>query len=381
MIFGCNIFLYLLPPLLRIVMPEIENYLNTKAYRTGLFFDLSDDLLIIAGFDGYFKKVNSAVIKVLEYTEEEIYSRPINSFIHPDDIAITSKNRENIKMGKTLRHFENRYITKSGETVWLSWTSTPLVGSDLVYAIAKNITHTKKQEAERNALLTNLKQINKNLKKLNYTASHDMRSPVNNLLSVFSLIDVTKITDEETLEFIEMLKISAEGLKQTLNNYVDNINHNDNQSTSVETLSFEQALKETKQSIKSLIKDSKATFKIDFSLAKTVTFNKTYLESIFLNLITNAIKYANPDTAPSITITTQKTEGYIQMIFSDNGQGFDSDKVKNKIFGLNQKFHEHTDSKGIGLYLVYNHINDLGGFIEVESEIDKGTTFTICFKD
>ncbi|WP_162128344.1 PAS domain-containing sensor histidine kinase [Flavobacterium phycosphaerae] len=361
-------------------MPEIDTYLN-KTYKMGLFFELSADLFIIAGFDGYFKKVNPAVCKVLEYSEAELLAHPITTFIHEDDLAITIKNRENIKMGKPLLHFENRYVTKSGETVWLSWTSMPLVGSDLVYAIAKNITHIKKQEEERNLLLTNLKKINRDLKKLNYTASHDMRSPVNNLLSIFSLLDVSTIKDKETLEFIEILKTSTEGLKQTLNNYVDNIHHNENQSIALENISFEKSLKKVQQSIKSLVKDSKTTFTIDFSLAKKVTFNKTYLESIFLNLITNAIKYGNPDKSPNITITTQKIEGYIQLIFTDNGQGFDIKKVKDKIFGLNQKFHNNADSKGIGLYLVYNHITDLGGTIEVKSEIDKGTTFTLLFRD
>ncbi|WP_333667277.1 ATP-binding protein, partial [Flavobacterium sp.] len=108
---------------------------------------------------------------------------------------------------------------------------------------------------------------------------------------------------------------------------------------------------------------------------------KAYLESILLNLITNAIKYANPDRLPVISITTQKSNDTTQLVFSDNGRGFDIGKVKDKIFGLNQKFHDNSDSNGIGLYLVYNHIIDMGGTVEVKSEIDKGTTFTITFRN
>ncbi len=70
-----------------------------------------------------------------------------------------------------------------------------------------------------------------------------------------------------------------------------------------------------------------------------------------------------------------------QLIFSDNGLGFNMDKVKDKIFGLHQKFHDHIDSKGIGLYLVYNHVTSLGGQIAVESEVNKGATFIISFND
>ncbi len=69
----------------------------------------------------------------------------------------------------------------------------------------------------------------------------------------------------------------------------------------------------------------------------------------------------------------------IQLVFADNGLGFDIDKVKGKIFGLYQKFHNHPDSKGIVLYLVYSQVVSLGGNIKVESKIDVGTTFTITF--
>jgi signal transduction histidine kinase len=62
------------------------------------------------------------------------------------------------------------------------------------------------------------------------------------------------------------------------------------------------------------------------------------------------------------------------------GLGFDMDKVKNKIFGLYEKFHDNMDSNGIGLYLVYNHVTNLGGHIRVESKIDEGAEFIITFR-
>ncbi|MGL2966240.1 sensor histidine kinase [Flavobacterium sp. XGLA_31] len=352
-----------------------------ETYNTELFFDLSADLLFIAGFDGYFRKVNPAACQLLEYSIEELLAEPINHFIHEEDREITSQMRANIRAGKPLLNFENRYVTKSGAIVWLSWTSMPLGELELVYAIAKNVTHLKKLEEERNALLTNLQKINKDLKKLTYTASHDMRSPVNNLLTVYSLLDTSKIVDEETSEYIAMLKKATEGLKETLDNYVDNISHNESLVIQSESLSFEKSLESVTGSIQSLIKDSKTSLIYDFSLAETVQFNKAYLDSIFLNLITNAIKYANPEHPPVITITSQKNTDTTQLIFTDNGRGFDILKVKDKIFGLNQTFHNHEDSKGIGLYLVYHHVQDMGGYIDVVSQTGLGTTFTIHFKN
>jgi signal transduction histidine kinase len=134
-------------------------------------------------------------------------------------------------------------------------------------------------------------------------------------------------------------------------------------------------------SLGSLIKNSKAKINVDFSKFSKIKFNKVPLESVLLNLITNSIKYARPDTFPVITIYTKKEKGINQLIFTDEGQGFDMDKVKDRIFGFNEKFHEHTDSKGIGLYLVHNYITGLGGRIAIESTPNVGTTFTISFKD
>ena len=104
------------------------------------------------------------------------------------------------------------------------------------------------------------------------------------------------------------------------------------------------------------------------------------MKSIFLNLVTNSIKYAKTDSPPIIGIQSKILDGINQLIFSDQGLGFDLDKVKNKIFGLYEKFHDNQESTGIGLYLVYNHITSLGGRIAVESKINEGATFTISFK-
>lgn len=362
-------------------MTKNKNSNTEKEYHFDNFFNISADLICIAGFDGYFKRINAAVSKLLGYSDEELYARPIHTFVYPSDLKTTLETREEVYRNKPLLNFENRYLTKSGEIVWLSWTSMPVQDEKLVYAIAKNITHKKRIEEERNILLANLTKINKDLKHLSYTTSHDLKSPVNNLLSVFDLIDISKINDEETLEFINILKITTERLRETLKNSVDEMIHKDELNASIEALSLNENLNEVLLSINSLIVNSKIDINIDFSAVPEINFNKEYLKSIFLNLITNSIKYSKPDVFPSISITSKIENGKSQLIYSDNGLGFDMDKVRDKIFGLHQKFHNHIDSNGIGLYLIYNHITNLGGRIEVESKINDGAKFTITFKD
>ncbi|MBC7408152.1 MAG: PAS domain-containing sensor histidine kinase [Arcicella sp.] len=349
-------------------------------YQFDNFFNISADFICIAGFDGYFKRINPAVSKLLGFTEEELYSRPISSFVYTADLQITIETREEVYKNKPLLNFENRYLTKSGEIVWLSWTSMPVESEKLVYAIAKNITHKKRIEEERNLLLANLTQINKELTLFSHKTSHDLKSPINNMLSVFSLIDVSKINDPETLELIEILKLTSENLKQTLNDSIDKLVKNESMNTHIEEINLNESLQEVLASINSLVRDSRAIINIDFSAFEHVIFNKAHIKSVFLNLLTNSIKYTKPLQAPVITIQSRKVNGVNQLIFSDNGLGFDMEKVKDKIFGLYEKFHTNVDSNGIGLYLVYNHITSLGGRIAVESKINEGATFTITFK-
>jgi PAS domain S-box-containing protein len=345
-----------------------------------LFFDLSPDLVCIAGFDGYFKKVNSAVSKLLGYTKQELYSRPIDSFIFEEDRELTSVARQSITNSNTLFNFENRYVKKNGEIVWLAWTSQPVKNDQLVFAIAKNITHKKKIETESLALINNLTEVNNELKQLTLTTSHDLRSPISSLQIIYELLDISKISDKETLELIEILKLTGKNIYDTLNNYVDLLSKKIVTIAKPEETDLEQTLYNVLESISPLIQSSDTTLQTDFSEFSKIRFNTSYLESVYLNLITNAIKYSRPDYPPVITIQARISNGTRQLIIADNGLGFDMEKVKNKIFGLHQTFHNHEDSKGIGLYLVHNHITSLGGDIRVESAPDKGTRFIISFK-
>jgi PAS domain S-box-containing protein len=348
-------------------------------FKYELFFELSPDLLCIAGYDGYFKKINPAVPMLLGYSLEELYARPINDFVYEEDKDITAQVRLELTKAKPLRNFENRYQTKAGGIVWLSWTSLPVESDKLIFAIAKNITHIKKQEAERNALLADLTQINQELKQFTYTTSHDLRSPVNNLLSIFSLLDVSQIHDQQTAKFIEIMKLAGDQLRQTMDNYVDVLIEKHKVQANIEEIDLAENLQEVLESIGSLVQSSGATIHVDFSVMPVFKFNKVYLKSIFLNLITNAIKYARPDLLPEISIYSEQENGQNRLVVADNGQGFDMEKVKDRLFGLHQKFHDHADSKGIGLYLVHSHVTSLGGKISVESKPNEGAKFIISF--
>jgi len=343
------------------------------------FFELTTDLVCIATYDGYFKQVNSAVSKTLGYSFEELYAKPINNFVHPDDQKETASARKKLTKASDLHYFENRYITKKGKIVWLSWTSIPSEEDKVIFAIAKDITHKKRLEAERNMQLAELSKSNKNFEQINYKTSHDLRAPINNLNSIIDMINTDKIADDKNKRLIGLLKKGAEQLKEKMRSYIDSLIETNTLDIKIEQVSFEKSLDSVLESINNLVSKSSAVFKVNFSDCPKVEFNKDYLESIFLNLITNSIKYTSQDKIPEIRINSKNLASKIELSYEDNGMGFDIEKVKDRIFGLHQTFHHNEDSRGIGLYLVHTHVTSLGGKISVKSEVDKGTKFTITF--
>jgi PAS domain S-box-containing protein len=110
------------------------------------FFTLSLDMLNIAGFDGYFKRVNPAFERTLGYTVEEMLAAPYVSFVHPDDVERTIAEAQRIATGTDTVRFENRYRCKDGSYKWLLWTATPYPTRQWIYAAAKDITERKLAE-------------------------------------------------------------------------------------------------------------------------------------------------------------------------------------------------------------------------------------------
>ena len=351
--------------------------METKTFDLERLFDLSPELLCIAGYDGFLKKINPAVSETLGYSLDELYHTPINHFVHPDDVKKTSAVREKLVNNNAIVNFENRYLTKSGKIVWLSWTAKAAKEDKLIFAIAKNITEKKKEESDKIKHIFTLSETNKNYEKLSYTTSHDLRAPIDNILAILEFVDKDQL-NQENKKLIDLIATSTHSLKNRLCSYIDNLKNNE-PVVNIKTVDFNNCLNEAIFPIKNLIKNSKLVLKTDFSAVKSATFNQSYLESIFLNLISNAIKYARPKVAPEVSITTKEVAGQIKLLVKDNGLGFNLEKTKNKIFKLHQTFHEHTDSKGIGLYLVNMQVTSLGGTITVDSEVNKGTTFTITF--
>jgi PAS domain S-box-containing protein len=109
-------------------------------------FDNSNDIICIADFNGYFKKINPVASEILGYSEEELLSRPFTDFVHPDDLKLTEVEAASHLKGESAYYFENRYISKSGKIIWFAWSSSSSPEERLIFAVAKDITEKKKLE-------------------------------------------------------------------------------------------------------------------------------------------------------------------------------------------------------------------------------------------
>lgn len=295
---------------------------------------------------------------------------------------------EKEKVGDKLRqvfHNHNIVFEAGYEDMSYMISAVPLYEADgkinKILIASQNITEQKRNETEKEMLIEKLTQNNIDLKQFSYITSHNLRAPLSNLLGIIKMIDKTSITDPMTTMLLTTFEECTHQLNDTVNDLINILIVKNTADSKKEKLDLRKTFEKVVQSVQTTIDQKNVNIATDFDHAYEVEFNRTYLESILLNLVTNAVKYSSPKREPKVKIKTVNADGGIKLYFSDNGLGIDLQRNKDKIFGLYQRFHDHADSKGLGLYMVHSQIRAMGGAIDVESEVDKGTTFIITFKN
>lgn len=274
---------------------------------------------------------------------------------------------------------------KNKEEFWLRFSMIPIYNSDNELShwvsIQRDVSDEKKQEKEKEQLIRELTKNNKDLKEFSYITSHNLRAPISNLTGLLNLIEDITIEDPELKEILFGFNKSTHLLNDTVNDLTKVMIIKDNPSIHKEALLLTEVFENVFGQLSFQIDAYKPILKIDFENVTVVNVNKTYIESILLNLLTNSIKYRSESRTLKITITATQLNDSITLVFKDNGIGIDLERNRDKIFGLYQRFHDYPDSKGLGLYLVKSQVEAMGGNISIDSEVNKGTTFTLIFKN
>ncbi len=244
----------------------------------------------------------------------------------------------------------------------------------------QDITRQKIEEQEKEKLITELIQNNKDLKQFSYITSHNLRGPIANLLGLSSLIDNYKIEDETLKQILAGIKKATFMFDDIIKDLTKVLNIKDHISIPQESLNILSALEKGIAQNETMILETGTEIKTDLIKAPMLNFNKAYLESIFFNLISNAIKYRSPVRKVKIFITSENVNDEIVLKFSDNGLGLDVELYKERLFRLYQRFHDHAEGKGLGLFLIKSQMEALNGSINIESKVGIGTTFILKFK-
>ena len=300
--------------------------------------------------------------------------------------AVNQKTEELQKTNMALQKREeeigdkNKKLTVQSEK--LAAQNEALLRSQDEVSIQRDIVKKQNENLEIEvAKRTNeLVDYNQQLQQFAFIAAHNLRAPVARILGLGQILGMLENTPEKKDEIYPKLIQTArelDGVVNDLNTILDSRKNSDAQLTLVDLATEVTKIIAT---LEREIANTHAVITIDFAQAESIRTVKPYLESILYNLISNAIKYRHPKRVPDIHVKTEKLENEICLSVSDNGLGIDLSAFRDKLFTLYSRFHIHLEGKGLGLYLVKTQITALGGRIEIDSEVNTGSTFRVYFK-
>ncbi|TPE44233.1 sensor histidine kinase [Pontibacter mangrovi] len=234
---------------------------------------------------------------------------------------------------------------------------------------------------ERTRALT---KANKDLDNFVYTASHDLKAPINNIEGLMTALQETLEEKELDLQdvspLMHMINDAIGRFKDTLMDLTEvaKVQHQE-QNKAQENVCFQAILDDVKVHIKDLIQKYGANITADFSAAPEIVFTRKNLRSILYNLVSNSIKYSSPDRKPEIAVATKMEGSFVVLTVRDNGLGLRK-QDQEKVFGMFKRLHAHVEGTGVGLAIVKRIVENCDGRIEFESELGKGSEFKVYLR-
>jgi len=306
-------------------------------------------------------------------------------------IELIAPEWRSVVIEKIQSNYEKPYdvegIRKDGSRYFLEihGKTIPYMGRNIRVTEFRDITERKRAEEEiieQNlrllALMEDLRRKNSQLEEFTQIVSHNLRSPVGNIVTLISFCESAP-TENEKNEYLSLLKEASTITLSMLNELNEVLKIKQNRNIQKDELRFEQVFLQVKTMLNAKITSLMADIRHDFSQAPVIVYPRIYLESILLNLLSNSLKYHHPDRKPVISFRTYMHEGHLMLETADNGLGINLQRYGHHIFKLRKTFHRHPESRGIGLFMIKNQIEAMGGEITLTSKEREGSTFFINF--
>ncbi|MGY4539047.1 signal transduction histidine kinase [Mucilaginibacter sp. UYNi724] len=275
---------------------------------------------------------------------------------------------------------ELQFRTAKNNVIWVRSKGVPVLNDHsqcvTLSGIFQDIDSIKKKGITLQSSINLLDDQNKRLQNFAYIVSHNLRSHAGNLKFMVNLFEDSLLKDDRT-EIFSHIKTISESLSATMGHLDEIVRIQSEISKERKLVDFETIFNNVASALHTNIINSDAKINTDFSDCPQIDYIPAYLESIFQNLLTNAIKYKHPDRAPVINVNTQRVGNEIYLVFEDNGIGIDMQRYGDQVFGMYKTFHQNNDSKGIGLFMTRNQVEALGGSIQIDSAVNVGTKFTV----
>jgi PAS domain S-box-containing protein len=357
-------------------------------------------MLSIASTDGYFKRINPAFESTLGFTINELLSEPFVSFVHSEYLAITMQAMEDLKIGKEVRQFINRFRCRDGSYRWLLWMSAPF--GDQVYSVAHDITPIKEAEEELQKVNAELElrvekrthdlaialeeadRANEAKNEFLSRMSHELRTPLNSIIGFGQILERREL-DYMAKESAHYILKSGRHLLALVNEVLDlarvEAGHID---VSIEPVELEPLLIECIQLVGVLAEEKKISLQAhaDQDESVIVLADQRRLKQVLINLLSNGIKYNRPNGRVEIEWDSATDSG-VQIRIRDTGIGIQAGELEKlfKPFERLEAGRSKVEGTGLGLSLSHKLVALMGGNLSAESEFGVGSTFSILLPE
>ncbi len=237
----------------------------------------------------------------------------------------------------------------------------------------------RKRTAELQQTNEELLEQNSKLEQFAFTVAHNLRAPLTRIMGLANVIEISPRAEDQQFAIEKMVQ-SARDLDTVIRD-LNGILENSRRTSQVTHVTIRAVFDRVMKTLETDIREAGVAVQASIASGEFKTI-APYFESILLNLISNAIKYRNPERTAQVSVTIQREDAHaLKVVVADNGLGIDLNKFGSNLFGLYRRFHTHVEGKGLGLYLVKSQVLAMRGKVTTESQVGLGTTFTVVLEE
>ncbi|MEW7277194.1 PAS domain-containing protein [Aquimarina sp. 2201CG1-2-11] len=350
--------------------------------RNRLFIEQAPSAIAMFDINMCYLAISQKWYEVYEIDSVDIIGKSYYEVFDKEEKEIKNIHQRSLA-GKVIKNHERKIEKPNGEVQWLLCEYRPWYSdknkTEGIIIHTSDITKVKKEE-ELQALLEVTKDQNKRLKNFAHIVSHNLKSHSGNFEMLLDIY-LQENPKAKNNEIIQLFKKASQNLSDTILHLNEVVQINTSIKDSLKSINLGQVIDKVIRTVAALAIESKVIIENKVEYNHKVLAIPAYLDSIILNFITNGIKYRSNDRDSYVTLSAARNNEHIVLSIKDNGLGIDLKKHRFKLFGMYKTFHSNvSNSRGIGLFIAKNQIEAIGGDVEVESEVNYGTTFKIYFR-